>query len=183
MSAITYKNSAIVGKFIKEFKHETYRELGDRLLRLKWRPEEIEIPEEYAAIVMLRELGMAKKHTLKCLLRLRRDANTLTRWIWHIQAFTAAYPKYCHECNGSGRTYDPGYWDARAGEGLPESEDYCEHCIGQGNCPRCGAHVFTEDMSDEELSLCSSCGWTPKSETVPEESGAAFYCDCNKERW
>jgi hypothetical protein len=69
-------------------------------------------------------------HTELCTARQLAYAVWIARW-----------PNACTHCHARGVLYDSGYWDARAGEGLPPSEEPCEHCSGKEAKPSEERHL------------------------------------------
>ena len=53
------------------------------------------------------------------------------------------WPQFCRSCYGLGGHWDGGsYWQ-------PPDYDYCETCLGQNVCPRCGTGAaFTVEDSE-----------------------------------
>ena len=80
---------------------------------------------------------------------------TQANWAEREAAFAAHWPNYCRECGGVG------------GQDIPPTRDDppdwidCEHCIGEGHCPRCKADL--DEMLDPDGYLdslwCQTCNW------------------------
>ena len=99
------------------------------------------------------------KHTPDCQARMARYTAWITRW-----------PHYCKTCNAIGVIHDPGYWDARAGEGLPPNDEPCENCVASidsdttsvlGCCPRCVGIFDVANLlvDSKNATECPHCGW------------------------
>lgn len=90
--------------------------------------------------------------------------------------FEGQYPNYCRSCRGWGMHSCP---DTRY---EPGGIDPCS-CIEQGDCPRCGEHVWNEDDFDGSPVKCPSCGWDEDNpEAAPEPPDCLCYLE-EEARW
>jgi hypothetical protein len=92
------------------------------------------------------------------------------------QKYAETYPNYCKVCSGCGGSsysYDPSPSGVSLGSGSMEDFEPCEHCVMQGNCPRCGSLIW--DMSEEGFFVCPVCGLNDESPDglIPDED-----CGC-----
>lgn len=105
------------------------------------------------------------RHTPACLAA--RSAQRRER-----QTYCRAWPNHCWKCHGEGlATWRENAAPHGSGESWPmENIEPCEHCIGQGICPRCGSddNNFAEDDSDGGNMKCNSCGWKEGDAGCPE---------------
>lgn len=85
-----------------------------------------------------------------------------------IAEYQAKWPNYCHKCNGSGNLISYQSVPYGMGDTNMEVDDFCETCLGEGKCPRCGKTVFKEDDYYSDNMTCPECGWDERSEICPE---------------
>lgn len=80
------------------------------------------------------------------------------------EEYKAKWPNYCKVCNGWGGKYIHGtFWE-------PPDFDYCNRCIEDMKCPRCGKdydHLGIE--TDYPSDSCPHCGWDAKTRGVDYE--------------
>jgi hypothetical protein len=111
------------------------------------------------------------QHTAKCLAQQaemkRKHDEYVEKW-----------PNYCRKCGGAGevsRTEN----QSPIGSGLVWLEtlyEFCEHCIGNAVCPRCGKQL------PDESGECAHCGWDYGAEACPP-AGLEEPCECEVEEW
>lgn len=81
--------------------------------------------------------------------------------------YDAKWPNHCKNCNARGGFDLPGsHWD-------PPDFDVCAECVCSGKCPRCGASTF----SDDEVSICSGCGFDTMNPDRRPENYECWGCE------
>lgn len=88
------------------------------------------------------------KHTADCTQKTAETEQIRREWV-------SKWPKYCRTCGGNGLIHDPGYFDYRAGVGLPPSYEPCE-CTESCRCARCGEIALKDETAEGP---CTNCGW------------------------
>lgn len=82
------------------------------------------------------------------------------------KAYKAKWPKSCPKCGGAG---EHNWYEDVAGDGgsrMPMG-DYCDYCVGQGKCPRCGELQSGEEWGADINDTCWNCGWKSGDEACP----------------
>lgn len=106
--------------------------------------------------------GSDMEHTDECWQRQVTALRVVVSWI-------DKWPNHCRVCGASGIVHGSEQVPRPFGPGAVSmpTQDVCG-CYGDGNCPRCGEQVWSEDdmchAGAQWSQLCPECGWQDTGE-------------------